>query len=285
MEDHTSEGIAYQALQRPIEYTIKLTKEVFILNKPLFLSVAAIVILFSMLANIPLVGILFSILSGVLLFMLFFFVGKLFERAKTMDAFVDEIRSTTLSTLWRDYYTPSLGAYFGWLTLILSFLLLFAMMIMANGETEDILIGLKANDYSGLIAILPSMIVPSIIVMALVTYLMPLVFAKMIAADTFGEAYRAVFTFFRGDVWKRAFTGAYFKYMSLLGVILIVFVIAMMIISGIVMWLLAAIDPSMVLIATVVALIFTVTIQVVMNIFYAISAIIADKMTEYEWDE
>ena len=122
------------------------------------------------------------------------------------------------------------------------------------------------------------MIIPMLIV-SLILYLVPLVFANTIRTDTFGDAFKSVFSLFKGDVWRRAFTGVYFKYMALLGLVLIAFVIVMVIVSSLLVTLLGGIAPTMIYIGILPIIIEIVVLQVIVNVFYAITAIIADRMT------
>lgn len=278
MEETDTPKIVDQALAHPIKYTLMLTKEVFALNKGLFLGITAIVILLSLLSNIPLLGLVASVLSGILMFALFFFVGKVFYEAADMDAFVETIRTTTISTLWNKYWKPSFGAYLGWVLIILLFLVIAGVIVGITGAGDKFMMASQSNDPMAMLAILPATILP-LLLLALLLYVMPLVFANIIKTDNFNDAFKAVFTIFSKDVWRRAFTGAYFKYMTLLGLILIALMILMVVFSGILMTIFGALDPSMMIVGLIIVIILMVIIQIVMNIFYAISAVIADRMT------
>jgi len=276
-ETHTPK-IVDQALEHPIKYTFMLTKEVFALNKGLFLGITAIVILLSLLSNIPLLGLVASVFSGILMFALFFFVGKVFYEAADMDSFVEAIRTTTISTLWNKYWKPSFGAYLGWVLIILLFLVIAGVIVGITGAGERFMMASQSKNPMDILAILPAAI-PLIILLALLLYVMPLVFANIIKTDTFNDAFKAVFTIFSKEVWRRAFTGVYFRYMTLLGLILIALMILMVVFSGIVMAMFGALDPSMIMVGLIIVIILMVIVQIVMNIFYAISAVIADRMT------
>jgi hypothetical protein len=278
MEETDTPKIVDQALAHPIKYTLMLTKEVFALNKGLFLGITAIVILLSLLSNIPLLGLVASVLSGILMFALFFFVGKVFYEAADMDAFVETIRTTTISKLWSNYWKPSFGAYLGWVLIILLFLVIAGVIVGITGAGDKFMMASQSNDPMAMLAILPATILP-LLLLALLLYVMPLVFANIIKTDNFNDAFKAVFTIFSKDVWRRAFTGAYFKYMTLLGLILIALMILMVVFSGILMTIFGALDPSMMIVGLIIVIILMVIIQIVMNIFYAISAVIADRMT------
>ncbi len=280
-EEQNQTGIVDQALAHPIKYTVMLTKEIFGLNKGLFLGITAIVILLSLLSNIPILGLIASVLSGILMFSLFFFVGKVFYHSKTMDEFVDAIKSMTIANLWKSYWKPSLGAYAGWVILILAIIMLIGLIIGVSGQGSNLAAGMQSNDPTAMLAIMPLMILPFILI-ALLLYVMPLVFANIIKTDNFNDAFKAVFTIFSKDVWRRAFTGVYFKYMGLLGLLLILFTVIIVVLSGLFMSLFGAIDPSMMVIGMVVVLILMVILQIVMNIFYAVSSVIADRMTQQQ---
>ena len=280
IEKDVQSSIADQALKNPVKYTFMLTKEIFTLNKGLFLGIAAIVILLTLLSVVPIVGLVASILSGILLFGLLFFVGGYFYRSKTMDEFVGTIRSMTIANLFRNYLKPSLGAYVGWVILVLPVMLIFGLIV--GLIRQSILIGTIPNgDSTTLPATLSAVILPLIII-AFVLYIMPLVIANMIKRDNFVDAFKAVFTVFSKDVWRRAFTKAYFKYMGLIGFWLLLLITTAIVFSGLLMRLFFAIDPSMMESGIVIVLILMVILQIIMNIFFAVSSIIAERITQQQ---
>ena len=281
MEEQNRTGIVDQALADPIKYTVMLTKEIFSLNKGLFLGITAIVILLSLLSNIPIVGLIATVLSGILLFSLLFFIGKRFYHSATMDEFVESIKSMTIANLWQSYWKPSLGAYLGWVILALAMMLLIGLIVGISGQGSTLIAAMQSGDPMALLATLPAMILPLTIV-AFVIYVAPLVFANIIKTDNFNDAFKAAFTIFSKDVWKRAFTGTYFKYMGLLGLWLILFFVAILMLSGLVMALFGAIDPSMIMVGMVIVFILMMIIQIVMYVFYAVSSVIADRITKQQ---
>jgi hypothetical protein len=278
MEETDKEKIVDQALTHPIKYTLMLTKEVFSLNKGLFLAISAIVVLLSLLSNIPILGLIASVLSGILMFALFFFVGKVFYEAEDMDTFVEAIRTMRLSELWNRYWKASFGAYLGWVLVVLLYLLIAGLILGIAGAGNDLMMASEGNDPMAMLALLPATILP-LILLALLLYVTPLVFANIIKTDTFNDAFKAVFSIFSKDIWRRAFTGAYFKYMTLLGLILIALTVLMVVLAGAMMAIFSALSPSLMIVGMIIVVILMVVVQIVMNIFYAISSVIADRMT------
>jgi len=281
MEEQYQRGIVDQALEHPVKYTVMLTKEVISLNKRLFLGMTAIVTLLMYLSAIPIVGMFASILSGILLFTLFYFIGKTFYRSRTMDEFVNTIRSMTLADLWQNYLKPASGAYLGWVFLSLVMLLLTGILISLSGYGDSLVMAMQSQDPTVMLDAMPALILPFILVLLLM-YVAPLVLANVIKADNFNDAFRAVFTFFSKDVWRRAFTGEYFKYMTALGLIMLAFLFVMTIISAIFMAIFSALGSYMLIVGIVAATIVMMFLQVVMNVFFAISSVIADRMTQQQ---
>jgi len=281
MEEQYKTGIVDQALEHPVKYTVMLTKEVITLNKRLFLGITAIVTLLMYLSAIPIVGMVASILSGILLFTLFYFIGKTFYRSQTMDEFVDAIRSMTLADLWKNYLKPASGAYLGWAALSLVMLLLTGALVSLSGHGDSLIVAIQSGDPSVMLDAMPAMILPFILI-ALLMYVSPLVLANVIKADNFNDAFKAVFTFFSKDVWRRAFTGEYFKYMTVLGLIMLAFLFVMAIVSAVIMAIFGALGSYMLIAGIVVVTIAMMFLQVVMNVFFAISSVIADRLTQQQ---
>ncbi len=275
-KDHEHSLLVDQALEHPVKYTLMLTKEIFSLNKGLFLGITAIVIVLSLFTNIPIIGLIASVLSGILMFSLFFFTGKVFYESRTMDEFVEKIRSTTIASLWKEYWKPSLGAYLGWVMIILFFILVTGIFIGLSGNSDTILRG----EPEAILSVLPSMIVPFLL-MGLILYVMPLVFANIIRTDNFNDAFKAVFSIFDKTVWKRAFTKPYFKYMVALGLVITGLMVAVMLLSAVIMGIFAAIDPSLMVVGMLITMIVMVLLQVIINVFFAISSVIADRITQH----
>jgi len=212
------------------------------------------------------------------MFAILFFVGKTFYQAHTMNEFVEEIRSATLSSVWSRYWNPAMGAYLGWVGIMLIFLIISGIIVNITGGADALLSATKSGDPMAMFAILPSIIIP-LILFALIFYVSPLVIANLLKTDNFNDGFKAVFTLFDRDVWHRAFKGEYFKYMTLLGLVLIALMVVVSLVLSILMSLLTSISPSMSIAGMMIMVIMMMILQVVMNIFYAISSVIADRMT------
>lgn len=277
MEERKEMNIVDQALAHPIKYAIMLTKEVYSLNKSFFWGLSAIIVVLALLSEIPLLGLIATVISGILMFSLFLFTGKVFYKAATMDMFVEEIESISVSKLWNNYWQPAFGAYLGWVVIVLGTLFLAGFMVAVTGQADALMMGDTAAENP--MMLFSVMTIPMLIV-SLILYLVPLVFANTIRTDTFGDAFKSVFSLFKSDIWRRAFTGVYFKYMALLGLVLIAFVIVMIMVSALFVTLLGGIDPTMISIGVLLMVIVMVVLQVILNVFYAITAIIADRMTQ-----
>ena len=275
MEEKTSANIVEQSLEHPIKYAIMLTKEVYSLNKGFFWGITALIIVLAILSNIQIVGLVASVVSGILMFALFLFTGKVFDTSSTMDMFVKEIESISISKLWNDYWKPALGAYLGWVIVVIALIILTTITFSLTGGTS--LLMQDEPLASNLTLLLPPMILP-LIILSLILYVIPLVFANTIRTDTFEDAFKSVFTLFQGTLWRRAFTGGYFKYMAAIGLVLIALIVGVSVASGLLVTLLGAIDPTMIYIGMILMVIVMVIFQVIINVFYAITAIIADRI-------
>ncbi len=276
MEEKKEMNIVDQALAHPIKYTFMLTKEVYSLNKRFFWGLVALTVLLALLSEIPLLGIIASVVSGILIFSVFLFTGKVFDRSLHMDMFVEEIEGINISKLWNNYWQIAFGAYLGWVLILLIIIFLTAFILGLSGQMDLLMSGdIAAQSPSTLL----SLVAVPLLLFALILYLVPLVFANTIRTDTFGDAFKSVFTLFSGSVWHRAFTGVYFKYMALLGLVVIGLILVLSILFSLLLAL-SAIDPTLMLIGTILIVIFALVFQLLTNIFYAFSSVIADRMTQ-----
>jgi len=280
-EEQNKTGIIDQVPAHPIRYTFMLTWDIFDLNKLLFFMVMVTVIIFSLITNLPIVGLIASMFIGLSIFSLSFFVGKTFYYAKTMGQLIAVIRTTMIENLWEDYWKPSLGAYMGWVVLMLAITLLTNFIININDQESNLATAMLTGDPVVIRAIIPYMTLPFILIM-LFLYVMPLVFVNVIKTDNFNDAFKAVFTVFSKDVWRRALTGAYFKYMSLLGLLIIFATAIVAVVSELIMALFGALGPLMVPVGMEFVLLLTVVFQIALNVFYAVSSVIAERITQQQ---
>ena len=267
------QDLAQQALEHPVKYTFILTKEIIQLNTKLFTSLAAIIVVLGIASVfLPNINFLFTTLINVLLFCLFFFVGKTFDHAKQMHEFVTQIEAETLSDLWTKYAGPSIGAYLGWIVAIIPIGLLIAVIIFSGQNDEAIQGAFQQGNVEALLSFLPFLVL-SFAIIGLVLYVTPLVFVNILRTDNFNDAFKSVFSLYQSSLWKRAFTSAYFKYMTVLGLSLTGIIIIFTLLMGLLE------SPATIQGLGIIFIVFTLLLQIVVNIIYAISAMIADRLS------
>lgn len=272
------QDLAQQALVNPIKYTLMLTKEIIYLNKKFFISFAAIMMGLGIASMfLPSMNLFFSTFINVLLFCLFFFVGKTFDQATQMNQFITHIQSATLNEIWSKYVSTSIGAYLGWIVAIIPVAILIATVIFGGQSSEEIQSAIKSNHIEALAPLLPSLLF-ALLIIGFMLYITPLVFVNILRTNTFNDAFKSVFTLFQPSLWSRSFTGAYFKYMTVLGLVLSV----IMVIFVLLIWLMQSsfLSPIFISLVGMAFLVFTMFTQIIVNIIYAISAIIADRLTQ-----
>lgn len=196
---------------QPIKNTFRLGWEFIKLNQQFNISMIIIFIVLELFATIPKFSLLFTLLSAVFSLLIQIYVGKIFYKSRDIKEYIDAIEDSTIDKLLKKDIGTAFGAYLGWMVLTIFLILLFGFIGRSLG-----IINLYMSQ-SDMVDILP-IIAPIII---FITYIQFLVQANIILLNSFKEGFKEVFRLFSPSLWHLAFQSSYFKYVALLGLVII----------------------------------------------------------------
>ena len=200
-------------LAEPIKNTFRLGWEFITINQKFTLTVLGTFILLHLLGTIPILSLIFIVVSGVFGLAIQIYMGRVFYTTQNINSYVKEIEESTLEKLSNTTLAPALGAYMGWIVFLLAFLVLFSILLGMTGLVNE---GMNESD---LLTATLSVAFPLLTTLLLLSYVQPLVHANITLSKNFKEGFTAVFTIFSVDVWRRAFNKTYFNYVAILGTV------------------------------------------------------------------
>lgn len=226
------------ARQAPVKNAFRLGVEFMDRNRSLAAMTMGVFFLLSLLEMVPVLGIAATIAVGVFAQAVQIYVGRAFYEASGIDAYVAAAESAGLKELLTRYQAPAFGAWLGWFTLSFVFMLLFVVFLFAGGFDLSALdqqsLQNEADIYATVLLVLEAG-TPVLLFALLLSYVYPIAQGRVIRSDTFGEAFRAVFSIFSPSVWASAMNGAYFMYvfyfsLALIGIAVLVFATMMLLV-------------------------------------------------------
>ena len=187
--------------------------------------VALTLLILSLLQAIPLLNILFSLMQGVILYAMAYWVV---DRAKSSTDVVDfreRVRGDNERTVMFDFFGPAAGFYVGFFIFSLVMMLItvglfwlsggFTMMASIQTPGPDATPEQIGAFYAQVFGVGTPALLFVLITSLFFSYLWPLVYGYALFQRNFGDAFNAVFMFFSTRFWRAAFTGAYFKVAAL----------------------------------------------------------------------
>ena len=217
MQENNMRLIDEIVASEPIKNTFRLGWEFIVLNKPLTLTLITLLFVLSILGAIPIIGVVFSLFSSILFISVQIFIGRLVYESDNIEVFVDKVSKVKGEDIVKEYFSPALGAYAGWMVLGLLMLIVVSILIGSMG------LGLSNIDLNSasaiqenqevLLQLISTVALPMLIVLLILSYVQPLVQSHVVLANDFKEGFFAVMKLFSVDVWRDAFKGSYFKYM------------------------------------------------------------------------
>lgn len=200
----------------PIKNTFRLGWEFITLNKTFTFSIISLLVILSLLGQLPVVGFIFMFLFSVLSLAVQIYAGRLVYESDHIESFVHEVKVAKGEKALQRYFAPAVGAYSGWLLLGIALVLVLSLFIGSMGVNESMI-----NNNAALIALLAKVAIPVLLVALVFSYVQPLVQANIVMSNSFKEGFFAVMTLFSAQVWSDAFQARYFNYMALLGLIVL----------------------------------------------------------------
>lgn len=225
-----------EARKAPVKNAFRLGLEFMDRNRALAGMTMGVFFLLTLLEMIPVLGFLATVAVGVFAQAAQIYVGRAFLAAPDIEQYVTEAESATLKTFLTRYRAPAFGAWLGWVTLSILFVILFILFLVMSGADLSGLNEAALQDetrvYARIAPVLMSGI-PVMLLALLLTYVYPIAQGRVIVSDTFGEAFKAVFSIFTPSVWAASMKGAYFSYvfffsLALMGIAILVMVTMML---------------------------------------------------------
>ena len=261
----TSERLVDEALlNEPVRNTFRLGWEFITLNRQFTLTAVIIFVLLNMLATLPIASVIFMVLSSIFGTAIQIHIGRTFYEAESISGYLETIKQSSIEPILSKHFITAVGVYLGWVVL------LFVILIFLASFTN---FGNNINPNIGNEAILLMLMqigIPFILLVAILSYVHPLVESNIIMANSFQEGFKAVFTLFSLELWRRSFQKSYFKYVASFGL----FVMLMAMLGALVLGMLRGTPVSM------VADILLVAGMYVLMVFIAIGSMMSRRLVE-----
>lgn len=209
----------------PIRNTFRLGWEFITLNQKFTLTAIVIFILLNILGMIPMIALIFMVLSAVFGLAIQIYIGRTFYLSNSIKTYISEIEDSNLEAILNRHTATAFGAYIGWVALLVLFIILFSMV---GGSMGIITENMSEADLINALILLGF---PFLIVALILSYVQPLVQSNIIMANSFQEGFKAVFTIFSINLWRLSLQKSYFKYVASFGfvIILVLFIFAFII--------------------------------------------------------
>ena len=264
-----------EARGEPVKNAFRLGLEFMDRNRLLAAMTMGIFVVLSLLDAVPGLGLLAGIALGVFAQSIQIYVGRTFHAAGDIGVFVEGAEQAKLKTFLTRYAAPAFGAWTGWFILSLAFLFIFGMLVVAAGLDPSMLEQDAIQNEADAIALLMTLAeagIPLMLVALALTYVYPIAQGRVILSETFGEAFKSVFSVFTPSVWSAAMQKEYFVYLfffslAVIGIILLV---------GIAMALLIMIP----ILGAILAVVWIVFLMYVFNLVMGIANTIAREIAE-----
>ena len=198
----------------PIKNTFRLSWEFLSLNRQFTLTVMALLLILSLLGmTIPVVGAIFTVLSSALSISMQIYIGRLVYESQDIQQFVSEVKIAKGEDILKKFFSPSIGAYMGWMVLSLLFLVVIGFIAGVIGvpqvNLEETMVLKNEKEIMEFLSIIA---IPTLLLFLLFLLIQPLIQFKIIKADNFNQGFFAVMNFFSLKVWRRAFRWSYIRY-------------------------------------------------------------------------
>lgn len=218
-----------EARKAPVKNAFRLGLEFMDRNRSLAAMTMGVLFVLTLLEMIPVLGFLATVAVGVFSQAAQIYVGRAFLSARDIEQYVSEAESTTLKPFLTRYRAPAFGAWLGWVTLSILFMMLFIVFLVVSGVDLSGLNEALQDETQVYARIAPMLMsaLPVMLLAMLLMYVYPIAQGRVIVSDTFGEAFKAVFSIFTPSVWAASMKGAYFSYvfffsLALMGIAILV---------------------------------------------------------------
>ena len=210
-----SERLIDEALaNEPVKNTFRLGWEFVTLNRQFTITAMIVFIVLNMLASLPMVSVIFMVFASFFGTALQIHIGRSFYEAEDISTYLDTIKQSTIEPIISKHLITAVGVYLGWVVLLF-------IMIMLVASFTDLGNQLTPNMGNEVIFLMLIQIgLPLLLIAVILSYVHPLVESNIIMANSLQEGFKAVFTIFSLELWRRSFQGSYFKYVASFGLVI-----------------------------------------------------------------
>jgi len=199
--------------EEPVKNTFRLSWEFIILNRQFTLTVMSLLLLLNLLTSF--LGLLAILLSGIFSMAIQIYVAKLIYNAENINDFIVQSKKSKVEKAVGENVLVATGAYLGEVLLMFGMLLLFVILVQMLGFDLE-----KVSKIEDLQRVAEAVALPALILLLLMSYIHPLVQAKISLSRDLKEGFFAIFAIFSPSLWRSTFKTGYLKYIiSLLSLI------------------------------------------------------------------
>ncbi|WP_457595707.1 hypothetical protein [Hydrogenimonas sp.] len=206
--------------------------------------VASILLLLILVEMLPLIGLVASVLQGIILYAMAWWIAQLMRQSPDLERFRSVVAAEDAKNPMTAYFGPGAGFYLGFMIFSMIMMLVTVAIMWLTGGFAAIGMGMEqmqnlpadseqaAAVYAQMFGAGAPALAFLIITSLFFGYLWPLVYGYALTQTTFGDAFGAIFMLFSTRFWKASFTGAYFRLVTLWMLILMVATIALAVCFG-----------------------------------------------------
>ncbi len=219
MEETVQTRLVAEARQRPVKSALRLGIEFMDSNRLLAAMTMGTFVVLTLLQAVPLLGLVASVAMGVFSQAVQIYVGRAFYGAPDILAYVETAKTTPLKDFLTRFQAPAFGAWLGWIAVWIGMMIVFVILFSAFGGSMEMMAE-ATNDEAQMQQMLVASsgaMLPILLVFFALLYVYPIVQGRITVSDTFGEAFKAVFTLFSPDVWRRSMKKEYFSFVFFFG--------------------------------------------------------------------
>lgn len=233
----------------PVKAAMDYTWNALSANWKNTIVVALALVLLSLLSIIPFLGFIASIVQAIVLYALGYWIVDRIKESRDIETFKARAATENFKAMMVEFFSPAAGFYVGFMVFSIIMMIVTAAIFWITGgfemagmvmEQQHIQNATPEETYA-LYAQFLGTSTPTLLFILITSlffsYLWPLVYGYALFQRTFSDAFNAVFMFFSKRFWQAAFTGTYFKIVTLWMLILFGVGIVMGISIGIVILL------------------------------------------------
>ena len=233
----------------PIKAAMDYTWAALSANWKNTIVVALALVLLSLLSIVPVLGFIASVVQAIVLYALGYWIVDRLKASPDVAAFRERVAGENFKAMMAEFFSPAAGFYVGFMVFSIVMMVITVAIFWLTGGFGMVGVVMEQQQmanaspeetyalYAQLLGTSTPALLFILITSLFFSYLWPLVYGYALFQRTFSDAFNAVFMLFSKRFWKAAFTGSYFKIVTLWMLILFGVGIVMGISIGIVILL------------------------------------------------